>query len=166
MKAGMQVGGRYHWEIQGTDGTVRAWGTFHNGIPTTALNDILDTYFRNGSPSATWHALLIGSDSFTALAATDTMSSHSGWTENTDYDEATRPQWDPPAASGGTLNNTTSMEFTMNAVVTIVGIGISTSSTKSGSSGVLFSTGLFDQEQTLAIGEVLRVYYELNAREG
>lgn len=103
-----------------------------NLIVEEGLNYLLS----NDIPSAT---LYIGlTDSAPTPASGDTMASHAGWTEVTDYDEAARQAWGQGAASAGVTVNATSATFT-NVVGTVGGGFLSTVATKGGSTGDLFS---------------------------
>lgn len=160
------VGGVFRWEAVGLDGLVRARGWMPNGITTAALNDLLEVYFRSGSQKASWYAGLISSTSYSALAAADTMSSHSGWTEATAYTPSTRPQWSPGAASSGVVLNSAAFTYTFTAEATVKGFFVASDSTKSGTTGTLLATGLFSSDQTFQTGEVLRGFYQLTAAAG
>ena len=87
----------------------------------------------------------ISSTSFTSISAGDTMSSHTGWTEYTDYAEVTRPVIAFGAASGNSITNPTVAEITPNAAADIVGFFLTTSSTKGGTTGYLFAAQGFDE---------------------
>lgn len=165
MKSLLLATGRWEYEIVRPDGSVRSWGTIHNGIVNAALNDLLAVYFQSGTQKPSWFAGLIASGNVT-LNSDDTIGTHAGWTESTAYSEATRRQWSPETVSGQTLQNSASMQFTMNAVTTLAGLFIVSNSTKGGTTGLLWSTGLFDTEQTMSVGETLRLYYVLQAASG
>ena len=130
-----------------------------NGITNAGLNNLLDTYFGAG----TWYFGLINNSGFSTLAAADTMSSHSGWAELTTYSQATRPQWVPDAASGQSITNSTLASFTMTGTVAVVGAFVTSNSTKGGSTGTLWATGLFNSVQNLTSGQILRLPYTLSA---
>lgn len=166
MNATVVVGGVFTWERLSPDGEVVASGSFPNGITTAALNDVLEVYFRSGSQKASWYAGLISGTSYSALSAADTMSSHSGWTEATAYSNSTRPQWSPAAASGGITLNSSAFSYTFTAEATVKGFFVVSNSTKSGTTGTLLATGLFDSDQTFQSGEILRGYYQLTAAAG
>ena len=77
-------------------------------------------------------------------AAADTMSSHAGWTEVTDYDEASRQTLSLGSVSAGSVNNSASKAvFTISATVTVGGAFVVSNSTKSGTTGTLLGIGAF-----------------------
>lgn len=135
-----------------------------NLVTNVAKNALLDTFFNSAGqtgPSG-WYMGLIGSSGFSAIAATDTMASHAGWTEATGYTESTRPAWGPGAASGQITTNATAVVFTINTSFVAVGMFIVNQSTKGGTTGTLFSAGQFNTgNQTLANSDVLRVVYQI-----
>lgn len=94
---------------------------------------------------AALYVSLVDSDSFTGFSTSDTMSSHTGWIEFTDYAEATRPQITFGAASAGTITNQVSADFTPSSAEEIVGAFLTTGSAKGGTTGVLIACGSLDQ---------------------
>lgn len=162
-----RVGGTFHWEIVGLDGRIRVRGSFLNGVTDAGINDILDKYFRSGTPPTNWYMGLISATNYSALDDDDdTMSSHSGWEEDQQYDEANRPEWAPAAATSQKLDNSTSVKFTMNAETTIQGLFITSDNTIGGTSGTLWATGLLNVPVAVKSGEVFRGYYDLTGAEG
>lgn len=163
----LAYGGLFTFERWSPGGVRRIWRrTFRNGITTAGLNYAQETCFRSGAALATWYAGLIDNTGYSALAAADTMSSHAGWTELTDYNESTRQQWSPGAASNGVLVNASAMTFTFSATKTLKGGFIVSNSTKGGTTGTLWATGLADSALTFYAGEIARVTYSLTAAAG
>jgi hypothetical protein len=98
------------------------------------------------------------------VAAGDTMASHAGWTENTSYSQATRPAWSGVAGAAGAASNTASPSvFSANATSTAGGVFLNSVSTKSGTTGTLFSAVAFTGgDRTLLNGDTLNVTYNLS----
>lgn len=134
---------------------------FPNGVTNGGIEDNEAVYFNSGTQKTAWYFGLIDNASFSALAAGDTMGSHGGWIENVDYDEATRQQWSPSAPASRVITNPTPAAFTMNATKTIKGAFLTSVNTKSGTTGVLWATGLFGVAQSLTDDQVLRLSYSL-----
>lgn len=130
-----------------------------NGNTTIGLNSMLDAWLRNQAQPATWYIGLVDNGSWSAFSSADTMSSHGGWTEEGDYDEATRVAWTPNAASAGSITNTTTSDFTISAGVAIKGSFLTSVSTKAGTTGILHATGAFGSVQNLVDNDVLKVSY-------
>jgi len=138
---------------------------FPNGIVDVGLNKILDDMFDGGSaasPSASWYTGLIDNSGFSTLAAADTMASHAGWTENQDYAEATREAWGVGAAASRSVTNAVTMDFSINATVTINGIFVVDNSTKGGTTGTLWATASFSSAVAATNGDTLKVTYTVS----
>lgn len=155
--------GVFNWEIVGKDGKSKGKGTFPNGITNDGLNKLLNVMFVATTQLTTWYVGLISSTSYSALAAGDTMASHSGWTESVAYSGSTRPQWTAGTSTSKSTTNSSTVDFAINADGTVIkGIFITSDNTKSGTSGTLWSTGLFTGDQTLANGDTLKITYTVN----
>ena len=132
-----------------------------NQITTVGKNHILDVTFGNSSPVtqvATWYIGLINNTPTPTLLTSDTLASHSGWSETTAY-SGTRKAWDDANASSGSKGVNAVSTFTMNATVTVYGIFIC--SVTSGTSGTLWSAGAFASPISLVNADDLKVTYTL-----
>lgn len=155
--------GTFHWEVIGKDGKTKRKGTFPNGIVNDGLNKLLNVMFVSATQITGWYVGLISNTSYSALAAGDTMGSHSGWTESVAYSGSTRPQWTAGTSSAKSTTNSSTVDFAINADGTVIkGIFITSDNTKSGTTGTLWSTGLFGGDQTLANGDTLKITYTVN----
>lgn len=145
------------------DGKTIAVYETKNGIVDVGINSLLDVGFRNQTQIATWYAGIIDNASFSALAAADTMSSHAGWLEFTDYTEAVRQTWSMDAAASRAISNsTTPMTFSINDTGTIKGIFVTSVDTKSGTTGTLWATALFASNVAVSSGDILKVTYTIS----
>ncbi len=135
----------------------------HNDVTNGGLDAILDIMFHNDTQISTWYIGLVDNDSFSAFADADTMSSHSGWIENEDYDEANRQEWTEGAASSQSITNSTAVTFTMDSTQTIHGVFITSNNTKGGTAGTLWSTGAFASNVSVNDDDELKITYTLNA---
>jgi hypothetical protein len=154
-----------HYSIEHRDKADNLIGIYPipNGIVDVGKVSLLDVYFRNQAQIATWYFGLVNNAAFSAFAAADTMASHSGWAEMVGYDEATRVAWAPDAAAANSISNTTAATFAINAAATLKGIFVSSSSTKSGTSGTLWSTAAFAATVDVSNGDSLKLTYTVNA---
>jgi hypothetical protein len=142
------------------DGSLAWQDRWNNGATSAALNDILSVYFAAGTPKTTWYIGLINNAGFSALASADTMASHAGWTELTDYSESVRQTWTPSAPAGGSVTNTNTPSFTNITNGNVVnGAFLVSDNTKGGTTGVLWATSSNSTPQTLQSGQVLKVNY-------
>jgi len=123
----------------------RKWKeTICNVVTTGGKNDALDKYLAGSSYTATWYLGLISNTSYTSgPAAGDTASSHGGWTEDQNYSQANRVTASFAAASGGSKALSSAAAFSINASTTIKGCFLISNNTKGGTSGTLYSAGLF-----------------------
>jgi hypothetical protein len=156
------VGG-YFGILHYRDGILLNEYRIKNGITNEGLNDLLSSAFI-GTTQHTWYFGLIDGATSPTLDPGDTMASHPGWSENTDFNESPRRTWSPVSSGVGKIVNTSYPEHTMNASATIAGAFITSDSTKGGTAGVLWSTALFSNGSVeLESGDVLKTYYELTA---
>lgn len=153
----------YRVECWKPDGTLRWAEEIPNIVVNVGLNDVLDKYFKGVAYTA---AHYVGITSATPVPnAADTMASHSGWTEVTDYDEADRPALTLGAVSAQSVNNSGNKAvYTINATVTIGGAFVTTDDTKGGSAGTLYGVAAFTNGNRAAQdGDELRVTCTLSA---
>lgn len=151
------ITGAYTVECYDAAGNLKWSDQIKNLVVTVGKNDLLDKYFAGSAYTAAWYLGLINSGG--TYAAADTMSSHAGWTENTGYSAATRPAPAWSAAASGS-KSTTATAFSINASGTIGGAFLTSNSTKSGTTGILYSAGNFTGgNRTVASGDTLNVTY-------
>jgi len=156
--------GRVQVEHRDKFGNLKGIYDVPNGIGNVGKDKILDDMFGDGTQtaSASWFIGLVDSSGFSAFAATDTMSSHGGWNEFTSYTEANRVAWGPGAASSQSTTNASPATFNINGSGTVKGVFIVTNSTKSGTSGTLWSTAAFSAEVPVTSGDQLKVTYTVS----
>jgi hypothetical protein len=145
------------------DGNVKGEYDFPNGIVDVGVNHLFETTFNGGTPITAWYVGLINNAGFSALANADTMASHSGWTEAAGYASATRPEWTCGTAAARAITNSATVDFAIDASATIKGIFITSSSTKSGSTGTLWSTASFSSNATVVDTDSLKITYTISA---
>jgi hypothetical protein len=156
------AGGVYIVECVGPDGQVKWADTFHNLVMNGGVQDMNTQYFKGASYTPTFYlGLVTGPGSGTTYAAGDTLASHAGWTESTDYSGSRKAVTFGTAttANPSVITNSASPSvFTMNATATIAGAFLCT--VASGTSGVLFSAGDFTGgDKSVSSGDTLNVTY-------
>lgn len=153
--------GVYTVECRDKDGNLRWSDTFDNLVTTVGKNDALDKYLAGSTYTAAWYLGLIGSASYTTgPAAGDTAASHGGWAEDQNYSQGARPTASFAAASGGSKALSSAAVFSMNSNVTIKGCFLITNATKGGTTGILYSAGLFTGgDKVVQNGDTLNVSY-------
>jgi hypothetical protein len=157
------AGGVYSVTCVGADGVEKWTDTFHNLVMNGGLANMNGVYFASSAQSTTWYlGLVTGPGSGTTFAAADTLASHGGWTENTDYTPSGRKAvtfGSATSANPSVISNSAApTSFSMNATATIAGAFLCNVS--SGTSGVLFSAGDFTGgDKSVASGDTLNVTY-------
>jgi hypothetical protein len=130
-----------------------------NGITDTGRNKILNVMFTSDTQITTWYVGLINNTPAPTLAGSDTIGSHAGWVESTDYTQANRVTWAPAASTAQLVTNASPMLFDINATVTIYGVFVVSNNTKGGTSGLLWATGAFSAPDPCTPGEQLKITY-------
>lgn len=162
MNAKMGLEGRFRVEHYDKEGNLKAVYRVPNGIVDVGLNKILEDMFNGGTQSTTWYIGLVNNSGFSAFANADTMASHAGWTESTDYTETARPEWTAGTAASRSITNASTVDFSINATVTLKGIFIVNNATKSGTAGTLWSTAAFASNVSAVNGDTLKITYTVS----
>ena len=155
----VNIGLANFWKVTclDADGNVKWEENKKNIIVTAGLNHILDTQFHASTQVTTWYIGLKGAG--TPIAA-DTMSSHSSWSELSGY-SGDRKAWTEGAASSGSMTNSSSVDFTINASATIAGAFLNTAAT--GTSGTLYGVVDFSSSRAVISGDTLQVTVTVTA---
>jgi len=162
---GAGAGGVYTLQCLDANGKLKWEVSTHNLVVNVGIQDMNAQYFKGSSYTAAWYIGLYGAGSTNNPAASDTASSHSGWTEIVPYSNSTRP-----AATFGTAttanpsvqtNSASPASFTINATATVGGAFLISNSTKSGTTGILFSASDFTSpgDRSVVSGDTLNVTY-------
>ena len=158
------LGMQYQVECLDAQGRRKWIEDFHNTVMTVGKNFVLDTVFRGSAYTASFFFGLISSVSYSAIAAGDTMASHSGWTEAgptnaPNYSQGTRPAATfGSAASAGSITNSAVSAFSITGNGTVKGAFLTTNSTKDGTTGTLINAGLFTQgDRGVVNGDTINV---------
>ena len=160
--------GVYTMQCFDKDGNLKWEAQCPNLVVNGGLQDMNNKYFLGSSYTATWYIGLYGSGSTNNPAASDTMSSHAGWTEQTGYSQATRPACSfatPTTANPSVATNSASPAvFSINATATIGGAFLTSNNTKGGSTGTLYSASDFTSpgDRSVVSGDTLNVTYTLS----
>lgn len=139
------------------DGNIKWEEDNKNIIVTAGLNHILDTQFHATTQVTTWYIGLKGAG--TPVAA-DTMASHGSWAELAGY-SGNRKEWTEGAASAGSMTNSSSVDFTINATATIAGAFLNTAAT--GTGGTLYGVVDFSSSRAVISGDTLQVTVTVTA---
>ena len=161
-----KAGGVFAIQCHDKDGNLKWEAESHNLVVNVGLQDMNAKYFTGSSYTAAWYLGLYGAGASNSPAASDTMSSHAGWTEVTAYSQATRPACTfgtPTTADPSVIDNSGSpSSFAMLVNGTVVA-GAFLCSVASGTSGILFSAGDFTGgDKTVDSGDTLNVTYSFS----
>jgi hypothetical protein len=164
--------GRFVAWCVGPDGKEKWRDEFDNTVVTVGKNLALDTIMAGSSYTVVGPYMgLISSVSWSAVAAGDTMSSHTGWTEagatNAPTYSGNRGTCSWSSASGGSKALSAALGFSITGTGTVEGCflvyGTGAVNTVDNTSGVLFSAGAFTGgAKTVANGDTLNVSYTLS----
>lgn len=149
------VSSLYEVECIGPDGQVKWREEVRNLVTNVGLDDVLSKYFKGSAYTAAHYVGLKGTGS---AAAGDTMASHAGWSEITDYSESTREALTLGSVSGQSVDNSASKaSFSINGAATIAGAFVTTDNTKGGTTGVLYSAADFSGSRGAQSGDTVNV---------
>lgn len=163
-EAKAKAGGVYKVQCVGADGHVKWEEAMHNLVVNQGLQDMVATYLDAGTQVTTWYlGLITGPGSGTTIAAADTLASHSGWTEFSNYSGNRK------AATFGTAttadpsvidNSASPASFSISGGGgTVAGAFLCSAAT--GTSGILFSASDFQSpgDRVVVSGDTLNVTY-------
>ena len=166
---GLKATGRFLIECYDKDGNLKWTDESKNLVVNVGLQYMAGSALTSTAQITTWYVGLYGAGASNTPDATDTMSSHAGWTEVTDYSEANRPTATFAAATLPTgsgnpsvvTNSASKAQFTMNATTTVGGAFLTSNNTKGGTTGTLFSAKDFDSpgDRSVVSGDVVLVTY-------
>ena len=172
------IEGYYHVECRDKEGNLKWEESFPNLVNAIGKQLLLDTLLRTTGTYTTVGPYLGLINSSPTFLAADTMTSHSGWTEFTNYTvggSAVRGTAVFAASSSTGLspsNVTTSTATAITYTITGAGgtvagcflvTGSGASSTQSNTSGTLYSAGAFATAKITTVGDTVSVTYSTTA---
>ena len=175
-KAGF--GGVFTVECRDVDGNVKWTEEFPNLVNAIGKQLMLDTLLKGSSYSVTGPYLGLIDGGSSTFAASDTMTSHSGWTEFTNYTVGGSAVRGTAVFASATSTGSTPSNVTTSAATaityTITGgggtvggcflvLGSGASSTLSNTGGTLYSAGNFTTAKVTTAGDTVSVTYSTTA---
>jgi hypothetical protein len=155
---GLIAHGFYHGQIV-RDGEVIEEFTDHNLVVNEGLNSVLNVYLAAATQITAWY-LGIFEGNYTPVSTVTAATITAASTESIAYSETTRPTFSPAAAASQSITNSASRAtFTFNATKTIYGAFLVSNSTKSGTTGTLFSAAKFASAKSVVSGDQLLLTY-------
>jgi hypothetical protein len=157
-------GGVFHVQCLDKDGNLKWEDQMHNLVVDVGLQDMNTQYFTGSAYTAAFFlGLVAGPGSGTTYAAADTLASHAGWTEFTEYSGArkavafgTATTADPSVIG----NSASPAQFSITGAGGTVA-GAFLCNVDSGTSGLLFSEADFQSpgDRVVVSGDTLNVTY-------
>lgn len=156
------VGGKYQGQIVRAGRVIDEWED-DNIVVNEGLNSLLEIYFRGSTQITSWF-LGVFEGNYTPVAGLTAATVTSASTECTAYASATRPAYSPAAAASQSINNSASRaSFVFDATKTIYGAFLVSNSTKSATTGTLFSAARFATAKSVDNGDELLLTYTFTA---
>lgn len=159
-----KAGGVYKIQCVGADGQVKWEEEMHNLVVNQGLQSMVSVYLDGATQITSWYiGLITGPGSGTTIAAADTLASHAGWTEFTNYTGTRKAATFGTAttADPSVINNSASpASFSISGAGGTVA-GAFLASVDSGTSGTLFSASDFQSpgDRVVVSGDTLNVTY-------
>lgn len=157
--------GRFRIECLDKDGNLKWEAESKNLVVNTGLQYMAGTALTSVTQITTWYVGLYGAGASNTPAGGDTSASHAGWSEVVPYSNATRPAATFAAATTANpsvvTNSASPASFSINATATVGGAFLISNSTKSGTTGTLFSAADFQSpgDRSVVSGDTLNVTY-------
>ena len=154
---GVTLRHHFHVECFGPDGKLKWEDHFDNLVVNEGLDEYLQQIWKGSTYTASHFVGL--TDGTPTVAAGDTMGSHAGWVEKTDYDEGVRQTYTLGSVSSQSVDNSASKAvFNISGTVTVGGAFVTTNNTKGGSTGILMGANAFTGgDRSLANNDILNV---------
>ena len=178
--SGESVGieGYYHVECHDKEGNFKWSESFPNLVNAIGKELLLDTLLRTSGTYTTVGPFLGLINSSPTFLAADTMTSHSGWTEFTNYTVSASPVRGTAVFAAATsaglspANITSSLATAITYTITGAGgtvagcflvTGSGAVSTQSSTAGTLYSAGAFAVPKVTTAGDTVAVTYSTTA---
>jgi hypothetical protein len=159
----VQAGGVYTVQCFDSEGNLKWQDEAHNLVVNEGLQYMNDTFFAGSTYTAAWYlGLVTGPGAGNTYAAADTLASHAGWTEYTDYsgNRGSITFGSATAADPSVIANGSPVSFTISGAGGVVA-GAFLTDVATGTSGTLFSVSNFQSpgDRTVVSGDTLNVTY-------
>lgn len=158
---GIAMSSLYVFECFDADGNLKWREECHNLVVDAGLNDLLDKYFKGSAYTAAFYVGLKGEGT---IAAADTLASHAGWTEFTDYSGNRKALQLGSVSSKSVSNSANKASFSISNSGTVAGGFVATA--ESGTTGVLYGAADFGSARSVESGDTLNVTVTLTAADG
>jgi len=160
------AGGVFTVKCFDKDGNLKWEESAHNLVVNEGLQDMNTQYFKGVTYTAAWYlGLVTGPGGSNVYAAGDSLATHGGWTEDTNYSGNRKAVTFSTASTAdpSVISNTASpASFSMTGTTTVAGAFLTNVNT--GTSGILFSVANFQApgDRSVVSGDTLSVTYTFN----
>ena len=165
-------GGTFIFEARDKDGNVKWTAEAKNLTTNQGRQDMNTKYFTGTTYTAAWFIGLVNNSPTPSYSVSDTMASHAGWVETTDYSGSNRATAnfgtattaDPSVIANTVASGGTVASFSITGTVTIDGAFLSATQDNSTNTGVLFSVAAFEApgDRSVVNGDTLNVTYQFS----
>lgn len=169
---GAAGGGTFIFEAYDKDGNLKWRDEAKNLTTNVGRQDMNTKYFTGTSYTAAWYIGLVNNSPTPSYNVTDTMASHAGWVETTDYsgtdrataDFGTATSADPSVIANTVASGGTVAVFNITGTVTIDGAFLTATQDNSTNTGILFSVAAFEApgDRSVVNGDTLNVTYQFS----
>jgi len=159
---GFKIGGVFEATCYDSNGDVKWSDTAKNLVTDVGLNHVLDVVLHGTTAVSPWY---MGLKNAGTVAAADTLASHSGWTENTNYTGNRQEYNEAAASSKSTTNSANKASFAITVdAQTIAGAFLCSVATET--TGTLLCVADFTGgNKSCANGDTLQVTYTISAAD-
>jgi hypothetical protein len=171
-REGAAGGGTFIFEARDKDGNIKWTAEAKNLTTNQGRQDMNAKYFSGTTYTAAWFIGLVNNSPTPSYAVGDTMASHAGWVETTDYsgtdrataDFGTATTADPSVIANTVASGGTVASFSITGTVTIDGAFLTATEDNSTNTGVLFSVAAFESpgDRSVVNGDTLNVTYQFS----
>ena len=169
---GAAGGGTFIFEARDKDGNIKWTAEAKNLTTNQGRQDMNAKYFLGSSYTAAWFIGLVNNSPTPSYSVSDTMASHAGWAETTDYSGSNRATAnfgtattaDPSVIANTVASGGTVASFSITGTVTIDGAFLTATQDNSTNTGVLFSVAAFETpgDRSVVNGDTLNVTYQFS----
>jgi len=159
--AGARIGGTFEVVCFDKDGNEKWREVAHNLVTNVGLNHLLDVLLHGETQVSPWY---VGLKNAGTVAAGDTLASHAGWTENSNYTGNRQEYVEAAASSQSVTNSANKASFSIDTdSQTIAGAFLA--SAASGTTGTLLCAADFSSSKSCDNGDTLEVTYTISAAD-
>ena len=160
-KEGALAKGVYCFEQIRNGQVIDSW-TIDNILPLEGLNYFINTGLNGASQSTSWYVGVFQGN-YTPVTSDTAATFQGAATECVSYSETARQTCTFATSTAATSSNTgTPAVMTFNAVVSVYGAFVASTSAKNSTLGTLLSAARFSAVKNMTVGDILQVTYAVS----